>query len=281
VATFHDLRSPYLFPKAGPLRWQTVLALARGSDACVITNPADWLRLSNTGLAPRLLPIPIGSNIRKEPPADFDRDRQRAAWGVGQNDWLLAYFGFLNVNKGGETLVRALAELVRTGKPARLLMVGGQVGSSDSTNLAYLEHVESLIRELGVLDRVQWTGFTGASDVSANLLAADCAVLPYLEGASLRHGSLMAALAHGLPILTTETPPAVRAVRGFFPALRDGENARLVPPEDPAQMAAAVTQVMGDPTLRARLASAALELARDFEWDTIARSHVQAYDQLN
>ena len=39
--------------------------------------------------------------------------------------------------------------------------------------------------------------------MTANLLAADCAVLPYREGASLRHGSLMAALAHGLPIVST------------------------------------------------------------------------------
>ena len=32
LVTFHDLRFPYLFPKAGPLRWQAVLALARGSE---------------------------------------------------------------------------------------------------------------------------------------------------------------------------------------------------------------------------------------------------------
>jgi glycosyltransferase involved in cell wall biosynthesis len=280
LVTFHDLRFPYLFPKAGPLRWQAVLALARGSDASVITNPADWIRLADTSLGPRLLPIPIGSNIRKEPPADFDRDRQRAAWGVGSDDWLLAYFGFLNENKGGETLVRTLAELVRAGKPARLLMVGGKVGSSDATNLAYLERVEDLIRELEVDDRVQWTGFTGPNEVSANLMAADCAVLPYREGASLRHGSLMATLAHGLPILTTETPPGVRAAQGVFPMLCDGENARLVPPEDPTRMAAAVGEVMSDAILRARLASAALELSHHFEWDTIARQHLQAYRTL-
>ena len=39
-------------------------------------------------------------------------------------------------------------------------MVGGKVGASDPTNLAYLAHVEKLIAELGVADRVQWTGFT-------------------------------------------------------------------------------------------------------------------------
>ena len=181
--TFHDLRFPYIFPKAGPLRWQAVLAMARGSDANVITNPADWSRLVKTGLTQKLRPIPIGSNIECQPPSNYDRASQRAQWGAGQDTWLLGYFGFLNAGKGGETLMRTLAELVRAGRPAQLLMVGGKVGASDPTNQAYLEHVERLTVELGVADRVQWTGFTSSDQVSANLLAVDCAVLPYLEGA--------------------------------------------------------------------------------------------------
>lgn len=280
VTTFHDLRYPYLFPKAGGLRWQAVLALLRGSDRSVITNLADWARLASTSLAPRLVPIPIGSNIRCQPPPDFDRAQQRAMWGAGPGDWLLAYFGFLNPGKGGETLVRALAELARGGRPAHLLMVGGKVGSSDPTNAAYLARVEALIAELGIADRVHWTGFTDASQVSANLLAADCAVLPYREGASLRHGSLMAALAHGLPIITTEIPRDLREVQGIFPMLQDGESARLVRPEEPTQLAVAVTEVMDDPDLRMRLAAGALALSRQFEWETIAQRHLDLYGSL-
>lgn len=280
VTTFHDLRFPYIFPKAGPLRWQAVLALAKHSDAAVITNPADWLRLERAGLRDRLYPIPIGSNIRCEPPAGYDRTRQRAKWGAGPETWLLAYFGFLNASKGGETLVRCLAELVRAGHPARLLMVGGQVGASDPTNAAYLAKVQALIGELGVAEQVQWTGFTPSDEVSANLLAADCAVLPYREGASLRHGSLMAALAHGLPIVSTEVPPDVRAGPGIFPMLVDGESALLVPPDDPVRLAAAVTRVMTAPDLRSRLAAAALALSRHFEWETLAGRHLDLYREL-
>ena len=137
-----------MFPKAGVLRWQVIRALAYGSDATVLTNPVDWARLSGTSLAPRLLPIPIGSNIQREPPTGYDRDEQRARWGAGPGDWLLAYFGFLNANKGGKTLVRCLSELAQAGKPARLLMVGGQTGASDPTNVAYLGRVEELIARL-------------------------------------------------------------------------------------------------------------------------------------
>lgn len=280
ATTFHDLRFPYLFPKAGPLRWQAVLALAKHSDAAVVTNPADWLRLERAGLRDRLHPIPIGSNIQCEPPAGYDRARQRAKWDAGPETWLLAYFGFLNASKGGETLIRCLAELVRAGHPARLLMVGGQVGASDPTNAAYLAKVQALIGELGVADRVQWTGFTPSDEVSANLLATDCAVLPYREGASLRHGSLMAALAHGLPIVSTEVPPEVRASAGIFPMLVDGESALLVPPDDPIRLAAAVTRIMMEPDLRSRLGAAALALSHYFEWPTIAKRHLEMYREL-
>jgi glycosyltransferase involved in cell wall biosynthesis len=280
LTTFHDLLFPYLFPKAGPLRWQSVLALARASDASVVTNPVDWLRLKRSDRGLRLFPIPIGSNIHREPPANFDREEQRREWGAVPDDWLLAYFGFLNAGKGGETLIRALGELVRAGKPARLLMVGGKVGSSDATNLAYLGRVEGLIESLGLTDRVQWTGFTPNEEVSANLLATDCAVLPYREGASLRHGSLMAALTHGVPIVSTALPPEFAPPPGVFPGLKSGENALLVPPDDHVRLAGAVTVVMQDDDLRERLGAAALELSRVFEWDAIARQHLEAYDRI-
>ncbi len=280
LTTFHDLKFPYLFPKAGPLRWQAVLALARGSDASVVTNPTDWLRLNRAGLGEKLRPIPIGSNIRCETPKGYDRSRQRAKWGAGPDTWLLAYFGFLNANKGGETLVRCLAELVRRNAPARLLMVGGKVGSSDPTNTAYLAKVERLIDDLHVADRVQWTGFTSSEEVSANLLAVDCAVLPYREGASLRHGSLMAALAHGVPIVSTALTGMTAEAMKKFPMLEDGESALLTPPEDPARMAEAVIRLMTGPALRSRLAAKAAVLSRQFEWETIAQGHLLAYRGL-
>ena len=45
VMTFHDLRVPYLFPKAGALRWQAIMLLARSSAGVIVTNPEDRLTL--------------------------------------------------------------------------------------------------------------------------------------------------------------------------------------------------------------------------------------------
>ncbi len=273
VVTFHDLRVPYLFPKAGPLRRWVVFFLARRADGVIATNEEDFRALEETAHPARLALIPIGSNIPPAPPPNYDRDAERARWGVGPDDLLLGYFGFLNESKGGEELIRALALLVEGGIPAHLLMVGGPVGTSDPTNRAYAERVRALIAELGLADRVHWTGYTDPPSVSAGLLATDICVLPYRDGVSFRRGTLHACLAHGRAIVTTW--PALP-----LPEVRDRENMRLVPPRDPRALAAAVVEIHRNPDLRVRLERGAQALAAEFSWERIARRTASFLEQI-
>ncbi len=314
VITFHDLRVPYLFPKAGPLRQWVTEYIARSSDAVIATNEQDYIRLQPWSLK-RLDVIPIGSNIPTALPTNYHRSEWRARLGVDEKETLLCYFGFLNESKGGETLVRALVHI----PDAKLLMVGGQVGASDPTNVAYLARVKNLIAELGLMPRVLWTDYTPASEVSANLFAADICVLPYRDGASFRRGSFMAALALGVPIVTTTAPSLVPPSLSFdpssflssvargrspatpaeqvaqddseegegggrsgmkLPVLRDGENVLLVPPDDPIALAEAISRLASAPDLRAQLSHGARELAGHFTWDKIAAHHIELYSLL-
>ena len=286
LTTFHDLKVPYLFPKAGPLRWWVNLALARWGDAVIVTNAEDFARLSTYSFIRPLSLIPIGSNISPEPPAGYDRESWRAKWGVKPDGLLLSYFGFLNESKGAETLVRALGRLVQRGydtQPAtnlqspisniQLMMVGGKVGSSDPTNVAYLKKIVGLIEELGLTDRVLWTGYTPQPEVSANLLASDICVLPYRDGASFRRGSFMAALAHGLSIVSTRP-------RVDVPELQYGENILLVPPDAPVALAEAIARLAEDANLRHRLGKGATRLAQGFTWEKIAEKTKTLYEEI-
>jgi glycosyltransferase involved in cell wall biosynthesis len=273
VATFHDLREPYLFPKAGPLRWKVVLALARRAHGRIVTNREDEIRLAEFDVPSPTVRIPIGSNISPSLPASYDRHAARARWGVGPGDLLLGYFGFLNERKGGEDLVEALARLVEKGTPAHLLLIGGRTGTSDPTNAEYARRVETLIASRGVLHRVHRTGFVSPQEVSASLTACDVCLLPYHDGVSLRHGSLHACLAHGLPIVTTL--PAIST-----PELRSDDNVLLVPAHDVVAMARAVAMLHADPKSRHRLADGALALAAEFTWDRIAARTLALYSEL-
>jgi len=272
VVTFHDLKVPYLFPKAGPLRWWVVRLLARRADGVIVTNAEDYLRLANLQFA-NLLCIPIGSNIPVAPPPAYDRDAERSRWGVGPDDLLLGYFGFLNESKGGEELIQSLALLVEQGLPAHLLMIGGRVGSSDPSNRAYAERVERLIASLGLSERVHWSGYARLEKVSAGLLASDVCVLPYRDGVSFRRGTLHACLAHGRAIVTTH--PAVS-----LPQVRDGENMLLIEPRNPEMLAEAVARLADNPVLRTRLEVGAKALAAEFTWECIARQTAAFFERL-
>jgi glycosyltransferase involved in cell wall biosynthesis len=274
LVTFHDLRVPYLFPKAGVVRVWANRVLARWSDAAIATNVEDYQQLKAAGLPADPYLIPIGSNIHPAAPQGYDRQEWRHSLGVADDETLLCYFGFLNASKGGETLFRGLSELLRRGWRAKLLMIGGQVGDSDPTNRAYLERVKTLGQELGVTDQVLWTGYMPAEHVSASFWAADICVLPYRDGVSYRRGTLMAALAHGLPIVSTE--PSLP-----MDTLVHGHNILLVNADNPGATADAVERLIAEPALRTRLAQGALELAQNFTWQHIATQTLQLYEQLS
>ncbi len=273
VTTFHDLRAPYLFPKAGLLRDWWVWRLARDSDAAVVTNPEDEQRLRSAGGVRRIVHIPIGSNIAPGIPENFDRSAWRAQLGAAPGERLIAYFGFLNRSKGVDVLLRALAAAHSPETPFRLVLIGDRTGTSDPTNAAYAAEIETLVARLGLTGRVTWTGYLSPADVSATLLAADCCALPFLDGVSFRRGSLMAALAHGCAVITTA--PAVP-----MPEVRHGENLFLVPPGDPDALAAALQIVTSDEVLRQRLMQGAQALYGLFTWDRIAAQTAALFADL-
>ena len=270
AVTFHDLLVPYLFPKAhwlGLRRWVTH-TLARTVDIAITTNPEDTAQLRP--IRPDVLEIPIGSNIPDHPPADFQRAAWRRRWGIPEDARVICYFGFLNASKGGERLVDVLAGLVERGIDAHLLMIGGRVGASDPTNYAYLRQVEARIQAQGLTPRVHWTDHIPPDQVSAAFHLSDVCLLPYQDGASYRRGSFMAALEHGMAIVTT--PPAVP-----YPDLTDHETVLFAPPDDARAMTDIVAQVLTQDTLRQRLGQQAKALSRRFRWDAIADACLQAY----
>ncbi len=276
AVTFHDLRPPYLFPKAGPLRRLAVELVYQTSAGAVATNGADLVRLQGVWFPPgRARPplafIPIGSNIPVVPANPEDLARLRRDHGIGPDEPLVGYFGLMNWSKGVELVLEACRRAADLGLKIRLVLVGGGAGRTDPTNPAYARAIKRRVAELGLGERTLWTGPLPAEDVSRWLQAIDLLLLPYLDGASLRRGSLVAALVHGRPVVTTR-PPDVRAIR----PLTEGEHLLLAAPR-PEALARAVCQTLEDPGLARRLAEKAREVAGLFDWSKLARQHIDFY----
>jgi polysaccharide biosynthesis protein PslF len=189
------------------------------------------------------------------------RQRGRSACGIGSDDFLLAYFGYIYTNKGLETLLRAFQMVSSQRSNVRLLMIGGSIGLSNSPS--YAQEIHELGKTLGVADKVIWTGeYAWDSDEgSVYLHAADACVLPFNEGVTLNRSSLAAAASHGLPIVTTQ---------GMFlesPFIHQ-QNMLLCPPQEPRALALAIDSLISSAELRQRLHIGALALAHEwFSWD--------------
>lgn len=264
VTTFHDLRFPYLFPKAGRLRDGIVMRLANASNGVIVTNHEDFGRLTHKCSAL----IPIGSNILR---GESDAQAWSRQAGTTKDDFLIVYFGLINRSKGLETLLEAITSLHDI--PVRLALVGGGAGSSDPTNMAYMREIDGLIEQLGLAGHIHRTEFVDDAAVSGYLAAANVVALPFVDGASYRRGTLMAAIEHGCAIVTTK--PQVN-----IPAFVDGDNMRLVPPNDTNALAAALRELQTDSTAQARLQRGAAVLAQQFGWHEIAASTLDFYARV-
>lgn len=210
VTTFHDLLVPYLFPKAGRLREWVTRLLAQSSDAVVVTNEADYQQLRAWGLAEEKIQlVPIGSNITPLPrPSQNRRSELRQKLGLAVDDFVVGYFGLLNRNKGLDTLLKALEMLKAGGNPWKLLIIGGEIGETDVTNREYAREIDQLIKKLDIEDSVIRTGHLTARETSQSFYALDAAALPFRDGSNFRRGSLLALLAHGVPVVTTSVNDA-------------------------------------------------------------------------
>ena len=304
VTTFHDLRVPYLFPKAGPLRQLMVRLLANRSDAVIAVAAEDipllwrW-HTRGAGFAFRSRPaapaslahIAVGNNLDAPPPAGFDRDLWRSRIGAAPDTLVVGYVGFINRSKGIDVLFRALARLLSQGLDVRVLMVGEQVGSSDTENVRYLAEVTALIERLRLQPYVHWTGFQQPESLAAWVRCADMAALPFLDGASQRRGSLLCCLGHGLPTITVAPPrpvasgPSPAAGADHPPLTTDhwplvhGEAVWYVPASDALALAGAIAELRRDPGRRARLSEGARAYARRLSWPEIARRTRAHYEQ--
>ncbi|WP_409073702.1 glycosyltransferase [Micromonospora chalcea] len=159
--------------------------------------------------------------------------------------------------KGIDTLISALALMPADGPRARLVHVG--VG-------AYRPHLERLADRSGVADRLRFTGpLPDADAVRRQLDAADLFVMPSRTEGLPR--ALIEAMARALP--------AIGSTAGGIPELLDPEC--LVPPDDPAALAAAVTAMLADPRRLADASARNLRRAHDFSAETLDARRASFY----
>jgi glycosyltransferase involved in cell wall biosynthesis len=152
--------------------------------------------------------------------------------------------GVLSRHKGQDLLVEALADLAD--RDWHCVLAGSLDRDPD-----FVKHLQTRITGLGYDHRVRLTGVLTGAALSHAYTTADLLVVP---SRSETYGmTVTEALAHGLPVIAT----AVGGLPEAFGATADGAGpGQLIPPGDPAALAAALGDWLGDEDHRHRLRAA-------------------------
>jgi glycosyltransferase involved in cell wall biosynthesis len=250
--------------------------LLRDSDNVIILSPRheEMLEPHLPGVSRKCVLIPPPANMRMSGDSDSSRARGRKALGVGADEFVLAYIGFVYPGKGIETLLQSFEQVCRKRGNVRLSVIGGGLAREFPDQPNYLEDMHALAARLGLADRVIWTGdYSSDSDeASTYLRAADLCVLPFDTGVKLNNSSFSSVAAHGRPIVTTKDGK-------LEPQFVHEANVYLCQPKSADAIAKAIETVMDDKALRDRLSLGSLQLAQQwYAWDTAMDRTVSLFD---
>jgi glycosyltransferase involved in cell wall biosynthesis len=235
------------------VRLTQVAAAAWAADRLLVLNHGDWqFAVEHGWKRPDLIDI-VHHGVSTEflddaPPRDHFR-------GGG-----LLFCGSWTDVKGVAYLATAFSRLVERGPSARLTILGGSVPREVILS-AFTPSARPLVT---VIDRAP------EPDVMAAYRAHDALVWPSTyEGFGM---VVIEAMSQRLPVIATPVGCA-----GAF--VSNEETGLLVPPRSSEPLTAAMARLLGDASLRTRLADAAFDRVRGMSWRRAAGQTLAAYER--
>ena len=250
--------------------------LLTGSDAIITTN-SDAKKTIHSRLPQleNIYQIPIAANIvvsDQSPALARQRVRQKERWESDTS--VIAFFGFLHPVKGIETLLPAFKQVLKNHPKARLLLIGGVESLALPKEQAkqYWENLEQPIVRLELSEAVHMTGYLDEVAASECLKGSDVGVLPFNHGVTLKSGSLLALMAHSLPVIATRPP---NSDPGF-----DERLVEFVSPRSVEELATALAHLLNNAERRQKMGQAGYQFSQQFNWAGIAEAHRAVYDTV-
>lgn len=178
--------------------------------------------------------------VRTVTPNITDTLAWRLKYGIPAEAALVGQFGRIHPVKGIDVLIRAAKQVNEAMPEVHFVMCGGTDGSSDSND--YLEKMRVLAAELGLQDRIHFTGVI--ADIFTGMRACDIVAL-----CSRAEGVGIACL----EALLCERPVVGSNVDGLGEIIRESGGGLAAPVEDYAAIAASILLLLAEPARRSEL----------------------------
>ena len=188
--------------------------------------------------------------------------------GIRFCDRSVVYVGGFGPHKNLEKLLNVFAGLARQAGFAdlHLIMVGEY--EKEVFHSTY-GTIKRKVQELGIADRVTFTGYLADEDLVILLNLATVLVLPSLiEGFGL---PAVEAAACGCPVIATKASPLSTLL---------GEGALYIDPTSDEDLAMALGRVLASEDLRRKMRAAGLAAAGELTWEAAARQLIKVFEHV-
>lgn len=241
------------------IRSRYVNALTRADVLVALNQSAEEAYRRLCPAPPSMVRIPNGVDIKRwstpqNRPTDLDD-------GVRAGNYVL-YLGRLRRRKGVDYLLTAFAQLAKEG--AWQLIVAGE-GDDGPT-------LRAQASELGLADRCRFVGWVEDATKAYLLQNALFTVIP-------------SRLAEAFGLVALESYAAGRAVAasavsGLKELVADGKTGVLFKPDSVPALVNALKHMLADPSGVRRMGAQARLWVEDFDWNSVARCHLELYRAL-
>lgn len=256
-----------------PSRMEIEDRIIAEADALIAECPQDeedLTRLYRANRA-RIRVIPCGFDKAEFWP--IARPFARRALGFDAKERILLNIGRLIPRKGIDNAARALGRLAREhGIAAKLVVVGGNSDVPCPVTTPEIGRLKSIAAEEGVCEQVIFTGRRSREFLKLYYSAADVFVTtPWYEPFGI---TPLEAMACGTPVVGAD-------VGGIRYSIADGLTGLLVPPNDPAALAASLALLYRDADYRKELGRNAIDRVHEqFTWAKVTASIAGLYQNV-
>jgi glycosyltransferase involved in cell wall biosynthesis len=194
----------------------------------LVVAPSEGLKkvLANLGVDAQIVVVPNGVDLK---PFQKVQERQdRAAFGIGPQDIILAFVGRLGPEKNLSFLLRSFAGAFQAYDHIYLFLIGEGPER---------ENLQDSVKYMGIADRVRFTGLIPYDQLPSYLAMADGFVTASVT--EVHPLSVIEAMAAGLPVVGIQSP-------GVGDTIVDGETGFLARDEDLAAYTAKLVRMITD-----------------------------------
>ena len=256
VSTYHTHFASYLdYYRLGAAEgtlWAVLRRFYNRCDEVYAPTPAMESTLRDHGITSTLRLWPRGIERDR-----FSPEKRSEVWrtdhGFGPEDIVISFVSRLVKEKGLGVFVEVVRQLQKAGSSVRALVVGDGPERS-SMQVALPEAV--------------FTGHLGGDEIATAYASSDLFLFPS-ETETFGNVTLEA-MASGLPVIAADAA-------GSRNLVDNGETGFLCPPRDVEAFFDATTQLVADPSLRARFGASGRNASREYDWANVLDRMVRYY----